>query len=183
MLRVLILVISLLHSFLAYAKPGYQIDLILFASKKLAIPEEQLNLTSTFLPLNSNSISLKSNSGKIPKLYYLLPNSYSALRDQYYQLSHRSPYLVLGHYSWRQPANSYQTVALPLMRHQGWEMQGTIRVQANNYYTFDADLKISPTNTPISSFTVIQKQRLKENVLYYLDHEQIGMVIKIHKFV
>jgi hypothetical protein len=138
-------------------------------------------LDAPLIPMDKNAITLKTAAGKDPGVYQLLSHSHSGLRDEYYLLSRKSRYQVLGHYSWKQPANHQGTVALPHLSHNGWEMQGTLRVQEGSYYTFDADLQCSPPNNPKSSFTVSQKQRLKDNVVYYLDHSQIGMVVKIHR--
>jgi hypothetical protein len=96
-------------------------------------------------------------------------------------LSHKSRYQVLGHYSWRQPANNRSTVALPELIHNGWIVQGTLRVRQSNYYLLDTDLHLAPSNNPQSSFTIAQKQRLKGSEVYYLDHPQVGMLIKVHK--
>lgn len=181
MQRVLILTISLLYSCFAVAKPGYQIDLIVFAQQPTAVQPNELPLDAPLIPITSNAISLKSSSANPPKPYCLLSNSYSSLHDEYYQLSRRSHYPVLGYYSWQQPAHNQSSVALPLVEHNGWQMQGTLRVKESSYYSFDVDLQVSPPNNPQSSFTVSQKQRLKENVIYYLDNDHIGMVVKIHK--
>ncbi|CZR30982.1 Uncharacterised protein [Legionella pneumophila] len=72
-------------------------------------------------------------------------------------------------------------VALPKINHNGWQIQGTLKVRQSNYYLFDADLQcLSPGNQE-TSFTVSQKQRLKGSTIYYLDHPQLGMLVKIHK--
>ena len=175
----LFIVFSILYSCVAWtAKPSYQIDLIVFANQ--ANLNTELPLDIPIIPTTPNAISLKSDSEKTAKPYLLLDNSFSSLKDEYYQLSHRSNYQVLGHYSWRQPANNSSRVALPLVERNGWQMQGTLRVKQSSYYSFDAELQLSPPNNPQSSFTVSQKQRLKENTVYYLDNAHIGMVIKIY---
>lgn len=176
-----IIAISLLYSCFALAKPGYQIDLIIFAQQSAATQNIEIPVDLPLLSMRPKAISLKTGSEKTPKPYCLLPNSYSSLKEEYYLLSRRSPYPVLGHYSWRQPATSQSTVALPLVEHKGWQMQGTLNVKESNYYTLAADLQVSPPYNPQSSFIVSQKQRLKENVVYYLDNDQVGMLVKIHK--
>lgn len=181
MQRLLIITISLLYSSFALAKPGYQIDLIIFAQQPTAAQNAELPADTPLIPLSPNAIALKSGAGKVEKPYSLLTNSSSSLKDQYYLLSRRSSYPVLGHFSWKQPANNQSTVALPLVEHNGWQMQGTLRVVETNYYTFNADLQVSPPNNPQSSFTVLQKQRLKDNIVYYLDNDHLGMLVKIHK--
>ncbi|WP_058534808.1 CsiV family protein [Legionella saoudiensis] len=182
MQRLLIITIALLYSCFSFAKPNYQIDLIVFAQQPLAAQSSGSSLDSPIIPMtHSNAISLKPSAAKTPKPYCLLSNSYSSLKDQYYLLSRRSPHPVLGHYSWRQPANSQSTVALPLAEHNGWQMQGTLRITQGNYYNFDAHLQVSPPSNPYASFTISQKQRLKGNTVYYLDNDHLGMIVKIHQ--
>ncbi|WP_133137307.1 CsiV family protein [Legionella rowbothamii] len=182
MQRLLIITTTLLYSCLSFAKPSYQIDLIVFAQHSSSAQNSGHNLDSPLIPMTyTNAISLRSSSEKTPKPYCLLSNSSSSLKDQYYLLSRRSPHPVLGHYSWRQPANSQSTVALPLVEHNGWQMQGTLRITQSNYYNFDANLQISPPNNPQTSMTISQKQRLKGDTVYYLDNDHLGMVVKIHQ--
>lgn len=181
MQRLLIITLSLLYSCFALAKPTYQIDLILFAQLPGGAQNAELAPDLPLTPISSNAISLKPDTNKSEKPYNLLPASFSKLGDEYYQLSRKSRYTVLGHYSWRQPTNNQSTVALPFVDRNGWQLQGTLRVIQSSYYTFDADLQVSPPNNPHSSFTVSQKQRLKGDVVYYLDNERIGMLVKIHK--
>ncbi|MCW8444030.1 peptidoglycan binding protein CsiV [Fluoribacter gormanii] len=176
--RLIIITLSLLYSCLTLAKPSYQIDLIIFAQPN---QNRSLSIDTPLIPTNANAIYLKTDTDKSGKPYHLLSPSSSSLRDEYYLLSRRSNYQVLGHYSWRQPANNQSTVALPFVDHYGWQMQGTLNVKQSNYYFFDAEFQVSPPNNPQSSFTVSQKQRLKDDVVYYLDNAQIGMLVKIHK--
>ena len=181
MRQLLILTLSLLYSCFALAKPGYQIDLIIFAQQSASAQDAKLSADTPLIPIGSNAITLKTNSGKDAKPYCLLPNSYSSLKDQYYLLSRRSSFPVLGHYSWRQPANNQSKVVLPLVEARGWQMQGTFHITQSAYYSFDATLQVSPPSNPQSSFSVSQKQRIKEDTVYYLDNERIGMVVKIRK--
>ncbi|MGL5741046.1 MAG: CsiV family protein [Legionella sp.] len=173
----LIITLSILYSCLALAKSSYQIDLIVFAHPN----QNRSVVDAPLIPINTNALSLTTDAEKSGKPYRLLSPSFSSLRDEYYLLTRKSHYQVLGHYSWRQPANNQSSVALPVVDHNGWQMHGTFNVKQSNYYTFDADLQVSPPNAPQSSFTVSQKQRLKGNVVYYLDNAQIGMLVKIHQ--
>jgi hypothetical protein len=175
----LITLIGVLYSCFALAKSTYQVDLIVFIQQPLQ--NNELLIDSPFLPINGEAIHLKKNSGKIPKPYCLLPNSYSNLQDQYYQLNRKLQKPVLGYYSWRQPENNQSTVVLPRTEHQGWQLQGTLSIKKSNYYNFDAKLQVAPPSHPNSSFSVVQKHRLKEHIIYYLDNDNIGMVVKIHK--
>lgn len=113
------IIISLLYSCFVFAKPSYQIDLIIFAQNTASFQHDMLLTDVPLIPMSTNANFLKPSSGKTLKPYFLLPGSYSSLHDHYYQLSHRSRYPVLGHYSWRQPANSQTTVALPRVEQSG----------------------------------------------------------------
>lgn len=62
MQRLLIITISLLYSCFALAKPGYQIDLIIFAQQPRAVQNNELPLDAPLIPITSNAISLKSSS-------------------------------------------------------------------------------------------------------------------------
>lgn len=178
MLRLFLLTISILYSCFALAKSSYQVDMILFANPQVGDKSNSLVVNSPLIPSSKNAITLSSASNHS---YGLLSPSKSGLQDEYYLLSRRSPYKVLGHYSWIQPDNNQSSVALPNLTHNGWQIQGTVRVRQSNYYLFDADLQLSPPNNPESYFSVTQTQRLKGSVVYFLDHPQVGMIVKIHK--
>ena len=178
MLRLFLLTISILYSCFTLAKSSYQVDLIIFAHPKSADKNNELAMDSPLMPISKNAISLKTGS---TSSYALLGPSQSGLRDENYLLSRKSHFQVLGHYSWRQPSSNESSVALPNINHNGWIVQGSVRVRQGTYYVFDADIQLSPPNNPQSSFTVTQKQRLKANVVYFLDHPQVGMLVKIHK--
>jgi len=181
MQRLSIITISILYSCFALATPGYQIDLIIFSQQTTGKQNTEQPSDAPLIPMSKNAIPLKIDSDKSARLYHLLSNSNSDLRDEYYLLSHKAHYQILGHYSWRQPANNQSMVSLPVADHNGWQMQGTLRVRKSNYYMFDAELQLAPPDNPQSSFTVIQKQRLKDNVVYYLDNSHAGILVKIHK--
>lgn len=178
MLRLFIATLSILYSFITLAQSNYQVDLVIFAYPQSGDVNKSLAMTSPLLPISQNAITLQPNS---TKPYGLLSSSKSSLKDQYYLLSRKSNYRVLGHYSWIQPGANQSSVALPKMSHNGWQMQGTLRIRQNNYYLFDAHLQLSSPNNPDSYFTVNQDQRLKGGVVYFLDHPQVGMLVKIHK--
>ncbi|MFT4059245.1 MAG: CsiV family protein [Legionella sp.] len=182
MQRLFILMLSMLSSsVILAAKSEYQIDLIIFAQHPTMLRNDALPKDAPLIPINKGAIFLKVSSSKPPRPYALLPKSYSSLSDEYYQLSRRSSYPILAYYSWRQPANNQSTVTIPLTEHNGWQIQGTLRVSQTNYYTFDAYLQVSPPSNPQSSFTVAQKHRLKKDQVYYLDNDHIGMIVKIHQ--
>lgn len=178
MLRLFLVTFSILYSSLTLAQSNYQVDLVLFAHPQSGDANNSLAMTSPLLPISQNAITLQPNSSKP---YGLMPNSKSSLRDQYYLLSRKSNYRVLGQYSWIQPGANQSSVTLPKINHNGWQIQGTLRVRQNNYYLFDAHLQASSPNNPDAYFTINQDQRLKGGVVYFLDHPQIGMLVKIHK--
>lgn len=181
MQRLLTLTFCLLYSCLSLASSNYQIDLIIFTHLQNNDNDSELKFSSPLLPISPNVIQLKTSATKSTKSYQLLSSSMSTLRDEYYQLNRKKQYHVLGLYSWIQPGANQSTVALPFVTSNGWQMQGTIRVRQSNYYLVNAELQLSSPKNPQSFFTVSQKQRLKGNVVYYLDHPQVGMLIKIHK--
>ena len=180
MRKLIIITISILYTSFALAKSSYQIDMIIFAHPQNANQTSKTELNLPFLPMNNNAITLGASTGKSSKSYQLLAPSQSKLSNEYYLLSRKSHYKVLGHYSWIQPASGQSTIALPKINHNGWQIQGTARVRQSNYYLFDSALQCSSPSNPDASFTVSQKQRLKGGVAYYLDHAQVGMLIKIH---
>ncbi|KGP63577.1 hypothetical protein EP47_05520 [Legionella norrlandica] len=180
MTRLFIIAISILCSALAFAKASYQIDLILFAQPQDSINNIKLDPSTPLIPLGKEVIMLHPSTNKQHGSYTLLPPSQSKLRDQYYLLSRKSRFQVMGHYSWRQPAQSNSMVALPKINHNGWQIQGTLKVRQSNYYLLEAELQCSPPGNQGASFSVSQKQRLKGSTIYYLDHPQLGMLVKIH---
>lgn len=181
MYKLFFLALSLLLSSISFAKSYYQVDLIVFAHQQNADKNIQIPTNSFLIPVSKNAIPLRSGKHAEAVTYSLLPSSQSSLRDEYYLLSRKSNFKVLGHYSWRQPSNNQSSVALPELIHDGWQMQGTVRVRQSNYYLFDTDIQLSPPSNPENSFTVSQKQRLKGNIIYFLDHPQIGLLVKVHK--
>lgn len=181
MLRIFIITISILYACTALAKGNYQIDVILFAHPQNANKSSALELNSPLLPVSKNVIRLKAAQGKSLKPYTLLSLSQSSLRDEYYLLSRKSHYQVLGHFSWIQSTANQDAIALPNIETKGWQVQGTLRVRESNFYTLDADLQGTPPSHPESSFTITQRQRLKGGMVYYIDHAQIGMIVKINK--
>jgi len=86
MSRLLILTLNVLYASFIWAKPAYQIDLIVFAHKNnIRMSHEEM--TSPILPVSKNAIPLLTNSSPSGKPYHLLPISQSQLRDEYYQLN------------------------------------------------------------------------------------------------
>ena len=60
-------------------------------------------------------------------------------------------------------------------------MAGSLQIIQSNYYLLDTNLRFSAPNDRQAPFVFAQKQRLKSGIVYYLDHPQAGMLIKVHK--
>lgn len=163
----------------SFAQVNYQVDLIVFSHPQ--DKTKSIDSILPLLPLDPKISPLVNTTKKTKQPYQLLSPSQSGLRDQYYLLNHRSRYTVLGQYSWLQNTKQQRMVALPIIDNKGWLIQGTIQVQQNGYYHFNAELQCSPPSHPEQVFTVSQKQRLNGEEIYYLDHAQIGMIVKIHQ--
>lgn len=176
--RFTFITLSLLYSCLALAHSSYQIDLIIFAYPN---QNNKLSIATPIISPSPNTLLLKTDTKPSKKPYRLLGPSHSSLQNEYYLLTRKGHFQVLGHYSWIQPSTNQDQVALPFMEEKGWKMQGTLNIQQNTYYSFAINLQLSPPDMPQESFTVSHKQRLKSNVIYYLDHAQIGMLVTIHQ--
>ncbi|TAL62432.1 MAG: hypothetical protein EPN84_06485 [Legionella sp.] len=176
----LFLFFSLSCTFTVFAGTNYQVDMILFAQPQTGDSQAEQGINSPFIPMNKNTMTLKNNTHST-KNFSLLSPSKSSLKDQYYLLNRTHQYQILGHYSWIQPANNQNKIALPKVSHNGWKMQGTVRVRKSTYYLFDGELQLSSPRNPQLSYMIEQNQRLKENVVYYLDNPQLGILLRVHR--
>ncbi|MCP0914224.1 peptidoglycan binding protein CsiV [Legionella sp. 27cVA30] len=182
MLRILILFSLILNTGLNFAAQKsslYQVDLIIFAQPASSQGEE--SLSSLVAPSTRQAILLQKNAERGNPPFRLLPPSRSQLRGEFWTLRNKSAYQVLAHYSWLQPSNNKRPVAVAIVDQNGWNVEGTLAIQQSSYYSLDANLLFSAANSNRGSFLISQKQRLKGGVVYYLDHPQAGMLIKIHK--
>lgn len=162
----------------AVAAPLYQVDVIVFTHQATLGAVEQANARSLSKSMQGAiTLQPKTAEGLMP--YQLLPAALSGLRQESWALRHQSNYHVLGQYAWLQPANSERAIALPSMTQGDWDVKGIIRVRQGHYYLLDTTLLFSDT-THHESFAFAQTQRLKSNVVYYVDHPQAGLLIKIH---
>ena len=161
--------------------PFYQIDLIVFTHQQNFDSPEELSLSSTLSSKNAHSNQLKTAISKEISPYHLLPPSFSQLRQEYWALHRKPEYRVLFHYTWLQPHNSQQPLILPTILREGWQVEGSLRIRKSNYYLLDTELLFSPSTSNQSPFVFSQKQRLKGGEIYYLDHPQAGMLIKVHQ--
>lgn len=180
MIRFILIISSLMCTSILMAASSYQVDLIIFANPQTTINELSLDPILPFISSKSKAIPLGISSGKTSKSYQIMSPTQSGLKDQNYLLSRRSNYQVLGHFSWTQPTKSQSKVLLPKIDSKGWQIEGSLKVVQGNYYHVDAELQCSPPSAPDKSFTVFQHARVTSGELYYLDHQQINMLIKIH---
>lgn len=172
-----ILLISLSGLLQAKEADFYQIDLLVFRQPDPVTTELPHSFIGNVLP---SAIPLRAERGR--KAYRLLPISASHLQKEYWILKHQPQYQVLLHYSWLQPLTNRQAIIIPRVSQANWQIEGSVRVERANYYLFAVELLFSPL-TEEAPFTLTQKQRLKEDKLYYLDHPQVGMLVKIHRVV
>lgn len=184
-IRTGIILLGLCYCILGFAgsnAPLYQIDLIVFTHERTSNESAEESIVPVIASAKDKAIHLSSSYNDSNELYALLPASLSQLKKEYWALSHRPEYQVLGHYSWRQSPENQKTIVLPPIHHAGFDVEGVLKVRQRNYYVLNADLKFTTLDKP-SSFVLSQSQRLKEDVVYYLDHPKAGMLIKIHKVI
>lgn len=165
----------------ANANTLYQIDIILFTHQS-SHSENNIETTQPVISsAGSRAILLQSAEKDTIEPFRLLPVSSSHLRNEYGALSHQSSYQILARYSWLQPSQNQFSVVLPQIHAKGWDIEGTLRIRQSNYYLLDTDLKFSSTDIQHFAFKFAQKQRLKPGAVYYLDHPQVGMLIKVQQ--
>ncbi len=157
----------------------YQVDMIVFTHQQAGV--QSSGTTKPLAENTQNAIPLNSNISNLMTPYHLLPARSSQLNNEYWALNRRPEYQVLAHYSWLQPGNSQRAIALPSTYRSGWTIEGTLRIRQSNYYLLDTDLLFSTPNGSQAAFMFSQKQRLKPRTVYYLDHPQAGMLIKVHQ--
>lgn len=175
MQKILLTLIILVASNLAQAAKSIQVDLILFAHQQT--PSMQRQSIHKMPIAKTKAITLSPDNHSYP----LLKSSASSLNNEYYRLTHHKAYKALAHYSWRQPAANQTPVTLPPIHQKGWDIEGVLLVKKSNYYLFDAQLSFSPPYNPQSVFTLKQKQGIQKGTVYYFDHPQLGMILKIHQ--
>ncbi len=131
--------------------------------------------------MDDQALSLQEAANDTSTPFHRLPTTLSSLKNEYSRLNHQSQYHILCHYSWLQPQNNQKSVSFPVSHYKGWNLEGSVRIRKSNYYLLDTDLNFSNRFEPASSFVFVQKKRLKDDVVYYLDHPQAGMLIKVHQ--
>ncbi len=183
MLRITALICLFLLSFMSQANPQstlYQVDMIVFAHKQVS-KNDSSNTTPVLVSDMRQAIELKNTASSALTPYHTLPASSSQLSSEYWALTRKSNYQILAHYSWLQPANNQRPIAFSATNRNGWNLEGTVRVRRSNYYLLDTDLVFSTPGQNPTTFSFAQKQRLKPGTVYYLDHPQAGVLIKVHQ--
>lgn len=158
----------------------YQIDLIAFTHEQSTTEGPEKNAAPLMIN-NHRSIPLQADFTQTAKPYRLRSISTSLLKREAQVLEKQPNYQVLFHYTWLQPGNSQRPVKLPAMDYNGWHIDGTLRIRQSNYFLLDTDLYFTPNNNQTTPFVFSQNKRMKADTLYYLDHPQAGLLIKIHK--
>jgi hypothetical protein len=182
MLRALSLVLLYALSCPSWAKQApllYQVDMILFTHDQTSTQQ------TTAIPTGAKSTQHALVLGydgdhAAARPYQLLPASSSHLNQTYATLRRQSSYHIIGHYSWLQSSQHEHAIAFPMIQQGGFSITGSMRVRQSHYYLLDTDLVISPSQNSQSGIHLSQKQRLKENVTYYFDNPQIGLLIRVH---
>ncbi len=157
----------------------YQVDMIVFTHQQTTVQSSAV--TKPMAENTQNAIPLNTDISSLMTPYHLLPTRSSQLNNEYWALNRRAEYRVLAHYTWLQPGSSQRAIALPSTNHSGWNIEGTVRIRQSNFYILDTDLLFSTPNGSQTAFLFSQKQRLKPKTVYYLDHPQAGMLIKVHQ--
>lgn len=183
MIRIIIYTCLCLFSCLLSAKkntPLLQVDIIVFTDLQASASSKEHDRSPLIAPTINQAIPLQTTISKAITPYHLLPSSSSQLRDEYWALNHKTQYQILFHYSWLQPGNNKKPMALSFTNTAGLNVEGTVQIQQSNYYLLDTALFFSAPERTNAAFMFTQKQRLKPGVVYYLDHPQAGMLIKVH---
>ena len=178
----LIVLIYLATTVVAHSHPDeyYQIDLILFLHQPS--PKQDANeIMPPVLPLSmQHPVKLDKHRESTSLPYKLLPVTASALRNEYRAINRQPQYQVLFFGSWLQTQNSQKGVSFASVLSHDWQAEGVFKIQKRQYFDLDAQLLFKSPDNQHSSFVLTRHQRLKNNDLYYLDHPQGGMLIKIH---
>jgi hypothetical protein len=163
--RVYLFIYLIFFAALSFAQGNYQIDLIIF----LHTPVPNASLPSPQAPPNSSRASIPN----------LLPLSSSALQHDYYALAHSANETPIMHASWIQSSAHQQPRYLEL-ENNAWAIKGLVRVHQGHYYQINNQFLITSLENPNNAFLIRQKQRLKNNTVYYLDSHPVGVLIKVH---
>lgn len=168
---------------------------------------------------NTNSDTSTVDLSKIT--YHYLPSSAFHLSPQETALIGSKQYQVLLHTAWLQTTSAAPTIHLfggmvfdsqgnpiqmKVSRYQPnadsantpgaqWELDGTLQVNKDQYYTAKTNLVLTTINPPAKSswfeskqnrpiftrYVMKDTQRMKENELHYFDHPRFGVLIGVYR--
>jgi hypothetical protein len=151
-----------------------QVDMLIFSHNT-----QEKEHSYTHLKPAADAIAISSQITKASTNFHLLPSTSSQLKNEFWVLNRKPLYTVLANYSWIQPKNIKKSVKIPEIYNKGWEGKGTMSLIAGNYYRLSTNLQFVPPNQLPLHFE--QEQHIKEGKVYYLDHPQVGILIKIHQ--
>ena len=187
MIRIIAYLCLYIVSFSLFASPKaeyYQVDLIVFTHLQAVLsPSKQTIAPETPNYHTKNTIPLRLDRSSSMTPYHLLPRASSHLGNEFWALNRKPQYQVLFHYSWLEPKHHKGPLLLSPMHIAGWMVEGTINIEAKHFYLLHSDLFFSAPDSEQAPFRVIQKQALKPGMVYYLDHPQAGMIIRINPVV
>lgn len=159
----------------------YQIDLAIYTYPSLYpyiyTPAKPRMLSDSPIPLKVSSPSTSAEKN-IP-LYHLLPFAHSQLQQAEKILKNATGYQLVLNYSWVQSITNQKPILVEKIQSNDWKIEGKISIKKIHDYLLEADLLFSAAENKII-FPFQQKRYLKENKLYYLDHPQAGILVKIH---
>ncbi|MCC5792285.1 MAG: hypothetical protein JJT82_06740 [Legionellaceae bacterium] len=158
----------------------FQVDIILFQHRAPSLDSNETSLSPALPALNKNSIPLISAESCESDVYCLLPLKSSHLKTSWHALLRQPDYSLLAHYSWRQPATNKKAVRLPDSQQTDLTIGGIVQVRKLNYYYFNSELILASAMGQ-APMALKQSLRLKENQTVYVDHPQIGMLVRIEK--
>jgi len=182
LLSILLLCSCISLAFAESKSSEYQIDVILFQHPGVTDDSNETPLSSALPPNKKNTIPLLMKEACTTQLYCLQKLKNSTLAQSWYALSRNQDYHLLGHYSWRQPSNNTKAVWLPERVVDGIKIVGSLKIRNGNYYYFTSALYLYSSNNT-SPLILQQHTRLKDNQTIYLDHPNVGMLVRIHKII
>lgn len=156
----------------------YQVDLVIYTYPNVfpygEVSPKPRMLMGAGIPLKISNLDETTNS-----LYHLLQPASSQLKKETEVLNHDPDYHAILNYSWVQSVSNQKPIIVEKIQINDWSIEGMVVIRKLNYYLFEFDLVFS-SDANKTNFSFQQKKYLKADNLYYLDHPQAGILIKIH---
>lgn len=159
-----------------YAANQIQVDMILFTIKSnnsSIYNNPDITTGLNFSPIKQPSFKVTTNN------YTVLPQRRSSLQEAYYTLQKNNNYTVLSSISWIYLPHN-QKIELPYINNQGWNIKSKLRIATGLFYNLRSQLEFTTPSQPNKLQSIVFKHGLKNGISYYLDNEQLSMLIKIH---